>query len=59
MTDENTLREAIDGLAVGRRVTCRDLLNLAARLGVESAELGRLCNEMQIKITDCRLGCFK
>ena len=59
MDETQQLREAIRCLAVEDRVSCRDLLDLARRLGVEAAALGQLCNEMRIKITDCRLGCFK
>ncbi len=44
----------------GRRIlSCADALMLAAELGLSAAEIGRICNEQGIRISNCQLGCFK
>lgn len=40
------------------RITCRYAKTIAEETGVSYAEMGRLLDEMGIKITDCELGCF-
>jgi len=59
MTNEKTLREDITRRVVDGRVACKALLELAERRGVPPVTVGRLCDEMAIKITACQLGCFK
>jgi len=46
-------RHAPDG-----RITCESAMALAQRLGIGHAELGRLLNELEIKLTKCQFGCF-
>ncbi|MFB3890568.1 MAG: hypothetical protein ACE15C_00950 [Phycisphaerae bacterium] len=58
MTDEQ-LRRAIRGLSVNGKVPCKALLDLAARASVSPGRIGRLCDEMGIRIRGCQLGCFK
>jgi len=58
MTEEQ-LREAVRSKAVGGRVACKALLEMAAETGTAPADLGRICNELGIKIRECQLGCFK
>lgn len=41
------------------RLSCTAALNLSELLGVSAAEIGRICDENNIKIHECRLGCFK
>jgi hypothetical protein len=53
------LREEIGALAVDGRVPCRLLLELAGRAGQPPRNIGALCDEMQIKIVACQLGCFR
>ncbi len=55
---EEQLREAIRGKAVDGKVTCKAMLELAARMDCRPRKVGMLCNEMKIKITACQLGCF-
>ena len=57
MSDEEA-RRAIQELTVDGCAQCEDLLALAARLGVPAGRLGRLCDEMDVRIINCQLGCF-
>ena len=59
MTDEDDLRESILRESTGGRISCKALLELAEWQETTPRKLGRLCNQMEIKITDCQLGCFK
>ena len=51
--------EAIGRAAVGGRISCRAAFRISAEKGVATAEVGRLIDEMGIKISSCQLGCFK
>ncbi len=43
----------------GRRVlTCAQALSLAAELGVEPARIGQICDQENIRLGRCQLGCF-
>lgn len=43
----------------GRRsLTCAEALSLAAELGVEPRQIGRTCNQENIRLGSCQLGCF-
>ena len=53
------LRAAVAELASEGKAPCRQLLELAGRAGVAPREIGRLCDELKIKIVGCQLGCFK
>jgi len=61
MTDEkrNRLKEAVSAASSDGRITCSAALNVAQRLGVDPREVGAAANELRIKITACRLGCFR
>ncbi len=39
-------------------IPCPAALKIAETLNVPAAEIGKICNEMKIKIMSCRLGCF-
>jgi hypothetical protein len=41
------------------RITCTTAMEIADRTGTPRPEIGRLLNEMQIKVAACQLGCFK
>jgi len=58
MATDEELREAIRRAARDGRVACKALLELAARSGESPARIGRLCDEMEIRISQCQLGCF-
>ena len=59
MVDETEVRQALGKLARDGQARCRSLLELAERLGVAPGVVGRLCDEMKIRIRGCQLGCFR
>src|SRR5512147_2691255 len=64
MTDaEGTMNQkkvidAVRSAAVNNRLTCERAHNLARELNVSLREIGAVCNELKIKVSDCQLGCF-
>ena len=58
MTAEQ-LREAIRQRSADGKIACKALLELAKASAAEPREIGRLCDEMGIRISACQLGCFK
>lgn len=43
----------------GRRtLSCAQALRLAAELGVEPIQIGRICDRENIRLGHCQLGCF-
>jgi len=46
----------IDGI---KKLTCAEAFELAQEFKVEIAEIGRICNQHNIKIRKCQLGCFR
>jgi len=57
VTDEQ-IRDAVARVATDGRVPCKALLEIARRLEVEPKTVGQACNELEIKIYGCQLGCF-
>ena len=57
--NDDELRAAIREAATDGRAPCRALLAIAERLGVKPAEVGHACNEMNVRIRGCQLGCFR
>jgi len=46
-------------VAEGRRaLTCAQALSLAAELGVDPARIGHICDQENIRLGRCQLGCF-
>ena len=42
-----------------KKLKCAEAFELAKELEVKVIEIGRVCNEQNIKICNCQLGCFK
>ena len=42
-----------------KRLSCQTAFDLAEKFGVSKKTLGQACNDNNIKITNCQLGCFK
>jgi hypothetical protein len=66
MDKNEQLVEAIVGPADGaeeskrrERLTCAEAFEIAKKFDAALAEVGRICNEKNIKICKCQLGCFK
>jgi hypothetical protein len=41
-----------------KRLTCAQAFELAKNLDAEIIEIGRICNQHNIRICKCQLGCF-
>ena len=39
-------------------INCQDAVHIAEELNLAPIEVGKICNELKIKIENCRLGCF-
>lgn len=58
MTTEE-LRDTIKSQAVEGKVSCKAMLELAEKTETPSKQIGKICNELDIKVSACQLGCFK
>ncbi len=52
------LIEAIQAVVINNRLSCEKAHEISATLNVPLKEIGALCNDLKIKIMDCKLGCF-
>jgi hypothetical protein len=66
MDKKEQLAEAVLKSADGRRgsdgrkrLTCGEAFELAKEFKTEVADVGRICNQQNIKICKCQLGCFR
>lgn len=41
------------------RLNCAQAFELAGKLGTAIGQIGRICNENNVRISNCQLGCFK
>ena len=57
MTQEK-IREAILAASIQNKLSCEKAHELTDTLHVSLHEIGKFCNELKIKIKDCKLGCF-
>lgn len=57
MTDQEIL-EAIRPLVRDGHLTCKDALELAAKLQIKPTQIGRICDSSEIRLINCQLGCF-
>jgi len=42
----------------GKKLACAEGFELARRFGAKPIEIGRICNQHNIQICKCQLGCF-
>lgn len=42
-----------------KKLTCAEAFELARRFETEVIEVGRVCNQNNVRICKCQLGCFK
>lgn len=63
MTKEQGLIEAVlekaKELDGKKQLTCKEAFELAEEFGVQILEVGRICNQKNIRIRRCQLGCFR
>jgi hypothetical protein len=52
------IREEVRNAAINGRLSCEKAHELGKKLGVTLQEIGAVCNDLNIKIKDCQLGCF-
>ncbi len=52
------LAEAVKAAATGGKITCPEAREIAERLGLPYTVVGKACNELEIKVMGCSLGCF-
>jgi hypothetical protein len=60
--EKKKIKDAIKAKIVEKEgkqyITCPHALKIADTLNVKTAEVGKVCNEMKVKIMKCQLGCF-
>ena len=59
MVDRKKLEETILAKAQGGKLPCAMSFKIAEDFGISKRELGKTLNEMNIKISQCQLGCFE
>jgi len=59
MENDNSLREAILQKAKDGKLPCALCFKISEDFGISKREMGRILNEMKIKISQCQLGCFE
>ncbi|MZP30898.1 hypothetical protein GTO91_14360 [Heliobacterium undosum] len=52
------IKKAMGEAVADNRLTCTDARDIAESFGVPYSLIGRLANELKIKIRHCELGCF-
>ncbi len=52
------LRELIAKTSQNGTISCKEALEIAAKLDIKPAIVGKMINELKIKIKGCQLGCF-
>ena len=57
--NEDKIREILREKRVSGRITCREAIKTAEEVGVSPAVIGKLLDEMKIKIAVCQLSCFE
>jgi len=58
MDKNEQLRELLKEAAPEGRISCARAWELAEELGVDKKLVGKICNELGIRIKACQLGCF-
>ncbi len=54
----NNLKEKILFEAENQKLPCKQAFTIASETDFPLAEVGKTCNEMNVKIVGCQLGCF-
>ncbi len=56
--DLDQVKAEVEKAATDKVLTCHDARALAEKLGVDYIVVGKACNEANIKVRVCELGCF-
>jgi len=57
--DRKRLEEAILKKSKAGKLPCAVCFTIAEEFGISNKEMGKILNEMKIKISQCQLGCFE
>ncbi len=55
---QEKLKKEVEDLAVDGYLTCQQAFQISEKLNCSPLEVGKKCDEMEIKIAKCQLGCF-
>ncbi len=58
LIDKKRIQDLLNERSVDQRISCADARTIAEELGISYAEIGKVADELKIKIRDCQLGCF-
>ncbi len=53
------IEEIIKKKAKDGKLPCAVCFKIAEDFGISNKEMGKILNEMKVKISQCQLGCFK
>ncbi len=57
--DRKKLEETLLKKSRGGKLPCPVCLKMAEDFGISRKEMGKILNELKIKISHCQLGCFE
>jgi len=57
--DRKKLEEAIKEKAKDGKLPCAMCFKIAEDFGISKKEMGKILNEMNVRISQCQLGCFE
>jgi hypothetical protein len=57
--DRKEIEEIIKKKAKDGKLPCAVCFKMAEDLGISNKEMGKILNEMKVKISQCQLGCFE
>ena len=56
--DLKRIEEAVREKAKDGKLPCAVCFKIAEDFGISNQEMGKILNEMKVKISHCQLGCF-
>ena len=57
--DYKKIQDVIKKKAKDGRLPCAMCFKIAEDFGISNKEMGKILNEMKVKISQCQLGCFE
>ena len=57
--DRKKIEELIKEKAKDGKLPCAMCFKIAEDFGISKKEMGKILNEMKVKISQCQLGCFE
>jgi hypothetical protein len=58
LMDLEQVKQEVERAAQDKRLSCEEARALAEKLGVSYQEMGKACDELNVKLHACQLGCF-